>query len=187
VSLKRVFDVVGATLGLALAGPLLSVAAVLVRAVDGGPALFLQSRLGRGRRPFVIVKLRTMTEGRVTPLGALLRELGLDEAPQLWNVLRGDMSLVGPRPLTEDDVRRLGWQGAELDARWSVRPGLTGLAQLAPARACHARTTRRLDRVYVRRAGLALDARLLGLSLLVPVLGKRQLRRLVRAAPRGLA
>jgi lipopolysaccharide/colanic/teichoic acid biosynthesis glycosyltransferase len=185
--MKRAFDVVGATLGLGIAGPLLGVAALLVRAVDGGPVLFRQPRLGVGRRPFVIVKLRTMTDGRVTPLGAVLRELGLDEAPQLLNVLRGDMSLVGPRPLTENDVRRLGWEDAKFDARWSVRPGLTGLAQLAPTRACHARTTERLDRAYARRAGVALDARLLGLSLLVPVLGKGRLRRFMRAAPRGLA
>jgi lipopolysaccharide/colanic/teichoic acid biosynthesis glycosyltransferase len=184
---KRALDVAGAALGLVVAGPALAAAALLVRACDGAPVLFRQRRLGRARRPFTIVKLRTMHAGRPTRLGAVLRDLGLDELPQLWSVLRGDMSLVGPRPLTEDDVQRLGWEPAAFDARWSVPPGITGLAQLVPTRVCHARTSLLLDRAYVRRAGVALDAWILALSTLVPLVGKRRLRAFARAVPRGLA
>jgi lipopolysaccharide/colanic/teichoic acid biosynthesis glycosyltransferase len=186
VSLKRVLDVSGALFGLALTAPLLGAAALAVRACDGAPILFRQRRLGAARRPFTIFKLRTMRAGRPTRVGAILRELGVDELPQLWNVLRGDMSLVGPRPLTEDDVRRLRWGAAAFDARWSVRPGITGLAQLVPTRTCNARTTLLLDRAYVRRASPALDAWILGWSALVPVLGKRRLRAFSRTVPRGL-
>jgi lipopolysaccharide/colanic/teichoic acid biosynthesis glycosyltransferase len=185
--MKRALDVLGAALGLALAAPLLGAAALLVRAADGGPALFRQPRLGRGRRAFTIVKLRTMRDGRLTRVGGVLRELGVDELPQLWNVLRGDMSLVGPRPLTAEDVRRLGWEPAGFDGRWSVRPGITGLAQLVPTRACSARTTWLLDRAYVRRAGPALDAWILGWSVLVPIVGKRRLRAFARVVPGRLA
>ncbi len=129
---KRALDLAGSGLGLVVASPLLAAAALLVRLVDGGPVLFRQERLGRHRIPFTVLKLRTMARGRVTGLGSVLRELGIDELPQLVNVLRGQMSLVGPRPLTAADVTRLGWEGPRFDPRWVVRPGLTGAAQDRP-------------------------------------------------------
>ena len=184
---KRALDLVGAAVGLGLAGPALALSIALVWVVDGAPVFFRQERLGRGRRPFQIVKLRTMAAGRVTRLGAVLRELGLDELPQLFNVLRGDMALVGPRPLTGPDVARLGWNGGSFDARWSVRPGLTGLAQLGQARRCCARATWLLDRRYVRRCGVALDLRLLAVSSLVPLFGKRGVRRVLGGMRRRAA
>jgi lipopolysaccharide/colanic/teichoic acid biosynthesis glycosyltransferase len=174
---KRILDVVGATLGLALATPVLLLTAALIRLCDGGPVLFSQDRLGQGRRPFLILKLRTMRGGRVTPLGAVLRNLGLDELPQLVNVLAGKMALVGPRPLTSADVARIGWEDERFAMRWTVPPGLTGLAQLAPVRHCNARASWLLDRAYVRRGGVAFDLRILAGSALVPLLGKRRLRR----------
>ena len=98
---------------------------------DGRPVLFRQARLGRGRRTFEIVKFRSMRDGRVTRVGRLLRATGLDELPQFVNILRGDLSAVGPRPITEEDARRFGWTGPSAAARWRVKPGLTGLGQLA--------------------------------------------------------
>ncbi len=178
---KRILDVVGAAVGLALGIPALLLTAALIRFCDGAPVLFRQDRLGRGRRPFRILKLRTMSGGRVTRLGAVLRDLGLDELPQLWNVLAGEMALVGPRPLTGADVARIGWGGERFAARWAVRPGLTGLAQLAPVRRCDARVSWLLDRTYVRRCGVGLDLRILAGSALVPLLGKRRLRRTRRS------
>jgi lipopolysaccharide/colanic/teichoic acid biosynthesis glycosyltransferase len=178
---KRILDVVGAAVGLALGIPALLLTAALIRLCDGAPVLFRQDRLGRGRRPFRILKLRTMSGGRVTRLGAVLRDLGLDELPQLWNVLAGEMALVGPRPLTGADVARIGWGGERFAARWAVRPGLTGLAQLAPVRRCDARVSWLLDRTYVRRCSIAVDLRILAGSALVPVLGKRRLRRAWRS------
>src|SRR5687767_15494704 len=95
--------------------------AVVIPAVlvdDGGPVRFRPPRLGRRRRPFSILKIRTMRDGRVTRVGTALRATGLDEIPQFLNILSGEMSAVGPRPLTEADVRRLGWTGVEFDFRW---------------------------------------------------------------------
>jgi lipopolysaccharide/colanic/teichoic acid biosynthesis glycosyltransferase len=177
---KRALDLAGAGLGLVVASPLLAAAALLVRLLDGGPVLFRQERLGRHRIPFTVLKLRTMARGRVTGLGSVMRELGIDELPQLVNVLRGQMSLVGPRPLTAADVTRLGWEGPRFNPRWAVRPGLTGAAQIAPCRRCHPRTTWRLDRAYARAAGAGIDLRILAGSILIPVLGKARAGRTVR-------
>lgn len=181
----RVLDCVGAAALLALGSPLLAVAALAIRWGDGGPILFRQERLGRGRRPFQIIKLRTMTDGRVTAVGKVLRDLGVDELPQLVNVLRGDMALVGPRALTAADVRRVGWDAPSFDLRWDVLPGITGAAQIAAVRRCHARTAWRLDRRYVIGRSTGTDAAILAASLLVPVVGKRRARRMARALRRG--
>jgi lipopolysaccharide/colanic/teichoic acid biosynthesis glycosyltransferase len=176
----RILDVAGAGLLVALASPLLAAAALLIRATDGAPVLFRQQRLGLGRRPFQIIKLRTMAAGEITPVGSLLRTLGVDELPQLLNVLRGEMALVGPRALTGADVQRLGWQAARFDLRWTVPPGITGAAQIAPVRRCDPRTTWRLDRRYVLRRSACRDAAILAVSLLVPLLGKRRAKRIAR-------
>jgi lipopolysaccharide/colanic/teichoic acid biosynthesis glycosyltransferase len=139
--MKRAFDVVTAALGLVALAPVLLVLGLLVRLASSGPALFRQVRVGRGGLDFVLYKFRTMTvhagsergsfdagdRSRVTRLGQLLRATKLDELPQLWNVLRGDMSLVGPRP----EVRR--WVETYPE-RWavvhSVRPGITDPAAI---------------------------------------------------------
>jgi FlaA1/EpsC-like NDP-sugar epimerase/dTDP-4-amino-4,6-dideoxygalactose transaminase/lipopolysaccharide/colanic/teichoic acid biosynthesis glycosyltransferase len=136
---KRTLDLVVAATGLLLGLPVLAVVAVLVRRQLGGPVLFRQARLGRHAQSFKLVKFRTMTDecdadGRLLPdhhrltrLGRILRSLSLDELPQLWNVLRGEMSLVGPRPLPVTYVRR--YTPAE-HRRHTLRPGLTGWAQV---------------------------------------------------------
>src|SRR4029079_17085344 len=126
---KRAFDLVGALGGLLFFAPVMLATAVAIVVADGRPGLFREPRLGRHRRPFEILKFRSMRDGRVTRVGRLLRATGLDEIPRFFNILRGDMSAVGPRPLTSEDIARLGWTGADLDFRWACRPGLTGLAQ----------------------------------------------------------
>src|SRR5687768_10463402 len=90
---------------------------------DGRPVLFRQIRLGRERRPFEILKFRSMRNGRVTRTGRLLRATGLDELPQFVNILRGELSAVGPRPVTAGDAERYGWSGAEANDRWRINPG----------------------------------------------------------------
>jgi lipopolysaccharide/colanic/teichoic acid biosynthesis glycosyltransferase len=137
---------------------------------DRRPVLFRQERIGLDRRPFTILKFRSMRDGRVTKVGRVLRTTGLDELPQLINILRGDMSAVGPRPLNADDVRRLGWMTPEFDFRWRVRPGLTGLTQLVGARS--AASALDLDRVYLERRSLLLDWQLIALSFAVNAFGK---------------
>lgn len=136
---RRVLDVVVASVALVVAAPVIAGAAVAIRVTSPGPVLFRQERVGAGGRPFTILKLRTMTAGReglditmgrdprVTRVGAVLRRTSLDELPQLLNVLRGEMTLVGPRPETVALARRY-----PPECRWvlEVTPGLTGPAQV---------------------------------------------------------
>ncbi len=141
-SFKRVLDVALSGVVLVAAAPVMLALAVAVKLDSPGPALFFQTRVGRGRRPIRVAKLRTMVvnaervgltvtaarDPRVTRVGALLRKTKLDELPQLWNVLRGDMSIVGPRPEVAHFVERYR---PEWEPLLRVRPGLTDLASLA--------------------------------------------------------
>jgi lipopolysaccharide/colanic/teichoic acid biosynthesis glycosyltransferase len=177
-----VFDVIGAIAGLTVFVPVMAAVVVAVLIDDGGPVLFGQERLGYLRRPFRILKFRSMREGRITRVGRWLRATGLDEIPQFVNILRGDMSAVGPRPLTADDVARLGWSGAEFDFRWACRPGLTGLAQLAGARADDEALV--FDRVHAGKWNPLLDCQLIAWSFAVNAFGKTTIRRWMRHATR---
>jgi lipopolysaccharide/colanic/teichoic acid biosynthesis glycosyltransferase len=171
----RAFDLVGASAGLVVFGPAMAAIAVAIVLDDGSPVFFRQTRMGLARRPFTIVKFRTMRDGRVTRVGRLLRATGLDEVPQLVNILRGDMSAVGPRPLTPEDIARLGWTDPWLDFRWTCRPGLTGLAQLAGTSS--AAETLAYDGVHAARWSVWLDCRLIFWSFVVNAVGKRRVRR----------
>jgi lipopolysaccharide/colanic/teichoic acid biosynthesis glycosyltransferase len=174
----RLFDVVGAAAGLAAFAPAMAVIAAAVFIGDGRPVLFRQERVGLRRQPFQILKFRSMRDGRVTRVGRLLRATGLDELPQFVNILRGHMSAVGPRPLTADDVARLGWGGAAFDFRWACRPGLTGLTQLLGARADDDALA--LDRVHASRWSPSLDCQLIAWSFAVNAFGKARIRRWLR-------
>jgi lipopolysaccharide/colanic/teichoic acid biosynthesis glycosyltransferase len=170
---KRALDVLGATVGLTLSAPLLAASAVAVRLEDRGPVFFRQERVGQDGRLFEVLKLRTMvvnahTQGagyavdkgdsRITRVGSLLRKTSLDELPQLWNVLRGEMSLVGPRPTLAYQVERYTDRQRR---RLEVKPGLTGWAQVN-GRASLAWPERiELDVWYVEHRSLALDLRIL--------------------------
>ena len=178
MSLKRAFDVVGACAGLLVFAPVMAIALVAVVLDDGWPVIFRQARLGYRRRPFSIVKIRTMRDGRTTRVGKVLRASGLDEVPQFLNILSGEMSAVGPRPLTEGDVKRLGWTGVEFDFRWEQKPGLTGLAQLVGAESTQ--QTLALDRSYTARAKPLLDCQLIALSFAVNLFGKSRVRSRLR-------
>lgn len=166
---KRCLDVVGAALALVLLSPVLALVAVLVAAKLGRPVLFRQLRPGLHGKTFTILKFRTMLEpdhaaglvsdgDRLTPFGSFLRSTSLDELPSLWNILRGDMSFVGPRPTL---CRYLELYTPEESRRHEVLPGLTGLAQVRGRNALPWPERLRSDVEYVDTVTLGLDLRIL--------------------------
>lgn len=158
---KRAYDVLGAVVLLLLLAPLLALTALAVRVALGRPVLFRQCRAGRDGRPFTLLKFRSMAEGsgtdeeRLTPFGRALRASALDELPQLLNVLRGEMSLVGPRPLP---LNYLPLYTPRQTERLRVRPGLAGLAQAAGRNAVPWAERLELDARYAARPTLRGDA-----------------------------
>ena len=165
--LKRAIDVTVSSVALVVSAPLQAVLALLVRRKLGSPVLFRQQRPGKDDRVFELVKFRTMLEPdpqrglvtdeqRMTPFGAFLRSTSLDELPTLWNVVKGDMSLVGPRPLL---VQYLDRYSALERRRHEVRPGVTGLAQVSGRNALCWAEKFALDVEYVDRRSLLLDLR----------------------------
>lgn len=165
--LKRAIDMVASGVGLVVTAPLQAAVAVAVLKVHGRPVLFRQPRPGKGGEIFELVKFRTMRQpdgvrisdaDRLTPLGKLLRKTSLDELPTLWNVFRGDMSLVGPRPLL---VEYLPLYSPEQARRHEVRPGVTGLAQVNGRNATTWEQRFRFDIDYVDSRSLLTDLRIL--------------------------
>jgi exopolysaccharide biosynthesis polyprenyl glycosylphosphotransferase len=195
LALKRTMDIVGAALGLIVLSPLLLVIALAIKLTSPGPVFFLQPRVGRGNQVFRMWKFRTMVRGarhmqaelahlnemeggamfkiaddpRVTPVGRILRRASLDELPQLWNVLRGEMSLVGPRPLVPaENDHVMGWHRTRLD----LTPGLTGPWQVMGRNAIPFQEMVKLDYLYVTDWSLWSDIKLL-LRTLPVVVGRR--------------
>lgn len=182
---KVVLDRLGAAVLLLLAIPLLAALAVAIRLTSPGPALFTQPRVGRNGERFRIVKLRTMAHGaeaeladggpkvpadpRITGVGRFLRRWSLDELPNLWNVLLGDMSLVGPRPDMPGGV--LDAAGSLAERRLDVRPGLTGLWQVSGRSDLDLHQRVHLDVEYVERWSFGLDLRILGRTVVAVVRG----------------
>ena len=190
--LKRAFDVVVAGTALALAAPVLLALGCAVRLHDGGPMVYGHTRLGFERRPFRCLKLRTMVSGgdavlarhladnpaaklewetsrklkddpRVTPIGRFLRKTSLDELPQLLNIVRGEMSIVGPRPVTEEELGNYGMAARHYCA---TRPGLTGLWQVSGRSDVDYARRVSLDTLYVKRWSVRRD---LGIVLRTPL------------------
>ena len=192
--LKRAFDVVVSTAGLIVFSPISLLIALAIKLDDGGPVLFSQQRVGLNGRVFLAHKFRSMVvdaerdtgavqatldDPRVTRVGRVIRATAFDELPQLWNILTGDMSVVGPRPLRpgESDTTADGShiplsviRGYEV--RHRVRPGLTGLAQVHAPRDLPRTGKFRYDRLYQRRASLCLDLRLVFQSFWITLRGR---------------
>lgn len=168
--MKRIIDIFGAMLGLCLFAPVLIILALLIRRQMGSPVLFRQTRPGLYGKPFQMVKFRTMRDAldaqgkplpdaeRLTKLGQFLRSSSLDELPELWNVLKGDMSLVGPRPLL---MEYLPLYSAEQARRHEVRPGVTGWAQVNGRNAISWDEKFALDVWYVDNHSVWLDLKII--------------------------
>jgi lipopolysaccharide/colanic/teichoic acid biosynthesis glycosyltransferase len=187
----RVFDMAAAAGVLVLISPFLALIGLLIWILDGGPAFYSQPRIGRGGRHFRCLKFRTMcvdadvrlarllasdesarrewhadhklrVDPRITPIGKFLRKTSLDETPQLINILRGEMSLVGPRPIVDAEVPRYGRRFAAYCAQ---RPGITGLWQVSGRNDVSYRRRVALDTAYAARKSIALDMRILAATL----------------------
>ena len=180
---KRAIDIVGSVLGLIISSPVMVLAAVAVKLTSPGPVIFKQERAGVGGKRFIFYKFRSMVDGadalkkflldqneqsgpafkmrndpRMTRVGRFLRSTSIDELPQLWNVLKGNMSLVGPRPPTLDEVPRYApWQRERLE----VTPGITGIWQISGRSNVKFENWVRMDIQYIRRRSLLLDLQIL--------------------------
>jgi lipopolysaccharide/colanic/teichoic acid biosynthesis glycosyltransferase len=195
---KRAFDVALSGAGLVASAPLWAMIAALVKLEDGGPVFYGQERSGLNGVPFHVYKFRSMIpdaesgvgalqasehDPRVTRVGRLLRATAMDELPQLWNIFRGDMSFTGPRALRPGEIETTGSGREErledvpgFAARASVRPGLTGIAQIFAPRDIPRRAKFRYDRLYVRRQSFWLDLRLIALSFWITARGAWEVR-----------
>jgi lipopolysaccharide/colanic/teichoic acid biosynthesis glycosyltransferase len=190
---KRLLDLLLSGSGLVASAPLWGVIAALIKLQDGGPVFFSQERVGRHGRTFRALKFRSMTvdaeaktgpiqsgehDPRVTRLGRLLRATAMDELPQLWNIVRGDMSFVGPRALRPGEIDVNGRGVLErleevpgFRERTAVVPGLTGIAQIYAARDIVRRHKFRYDKLYIRRQSFWLDVKLIALSFWITFRG----------------
>ena len=196
--LKRAFDTTLAGVGLMISAPLWAIFAAAIRIEDGGPVFYRQSRVGLRGRTFDALKFRSMhadaerstgaiqateRDPRVTRVGRLMRATAMDELPQLLNILRGDMSFVGPRALRPGEIETNSDGRLErledvpgFEHRIRVRPGLTGLAQVYAPRDVRRRQKFKYDRLYVERRSWCLDLRLILLSFWISVLGRWEVR-----------
>ena len=185
--LKRLFDIALSGLGLILSSPFWALIAAAIKLEDGGPTFYRQPRVGKNCREFMSVKFRSMVadsdakwgvipaqEGdpRITRVGRMLRATAMDELPQLWNIFRGDMSFVGPRPEWVELVKRFRQEIPGFDRRHAVTPGLTGIAQIYGHSELPRRQKLRYDLVYIKKQSFWLDLRLVFISFLVTFTGK---------------
>jgi len=172
--LKRIFDIAASGVALLLLSPVILVVAIQIRRKLGSPVLFRQIRPGKDGKPFQMIKFRTMKDAvdlagnplpdaeRITPFGQFLRATSLDELPELWNVLKGEMSLVGPRPLL---MEYLPLYSKDQYRRHEVRPGVTGWAQVNGRNAISWEDKFRLDVWYVDNQSFLLDLKILFLTV----------------------
>lgn len=173
-SVKRIMDITGSLLAIIILSPIMGLVAVAIRIISGSPVIFRQMRPGLRGEPFMLYKFRTMSnekgddydflpdERRITPLGILLRNTSLDELPELINVLKGDMSMVGPRPLL---MEYLPLYSAEQYRRHNVKPGITGWAQVNGRNALDWEERFRLDLWYVDHQSHLLDLKILMMTV----------------------
>jgi lipopolysaccharide/colanic/teichoic acid biosynthesis glycosyltransferase len=175
--MKRLFDITLSLIALIVFAIPVTVIAIILIFRERHPLFFKQERIGRGKKSFMILKFQTMVNNVPTPTGKLLRKTGLDELPQFLNVLKGDMSIVGPRALTLFDICRLGWYDSYHEIRWKLKPGITGFAQIYGGQ--HRKTSWFWDKQYIKKHNVLIDLGVIAISFLINIFGKTRVRKIV--------
>jgi lipopolysaccharide/colanic/teichoic acid biosynthesis glycosyltransferase len=173
--IKTGLDRLFALIALLVLSPIFIIISLIIWLFEQKPAFFLQNRVGTNKNEFTIYKFRTMADGKITFIGNVLRKTGIDELPQLLNILKGDMAFVGPRPLTMQDIVRLEWNTPYYNERWSISPGIVGLAQLAPA--CNKKMSWFYDKLYLEKKSFGLDVKIILAASLIPFVGKSYVKK----------
>jgi lipopolysaccharide/colanic/teichoic acid biosynthesis glycosyltransferase len=175
--MKRFFDIVFSFIALVVfAIPIIIISFVLI-IKERHSILFRQNRIGKNKQLFQILKFQTMIDEVPTKSGKILRKTGLDELPQFLNVLKGNMSIVGPRALTIYDIERLGWNDDYHSIRWNSKPGITGFAQIYGGQ--HRKTSWFWDRYYISNNNIFVDFGIVGVSFLMNIFGKTRIRQII--------
>jgi len=177
MSMKRIFDITFSLIAffVFLVPIVFIVLAILL--IERHPILFSQERIGSHKRPFKILKFQTLVNNIPTKAGKILRKTGLDELPQFINVFKGDMSIVGPRALTNFDIERLKWNSEYHKIRWNCKPGITGYAQIYGGQ--NKKTSWFWDTKYIKSNSLVKDFAVILISFLMNIFGKTQIRRMI--------
>jgi lipopolysaccharide/colanic/teichoic acid biosynthesis glycosyltransferase len=175
--MKRIFDILFSIIALLIfAIPVILISLLLIFK-EKHAVLFRQDRIGKDKKVFEILKFQTMVNEIPTQTGKILRKTGLDELPQFLNVLKGDMSIVGPRALTFFDIDRLGWNDGYHKIRWRLNPGITGWAQIYGGQ--HRKISWFWDKYYIKNFSIAIDFIIVITSFLMNIFGKTRVRRII--------
>ncbi|HOH38586.1 MAG TPA: sugar transferase [Spirochaetota bacterium] len=176
-TMKRLFDITFSLLALTVfAFPVILISIVLVLR-EKHPVIFKQNRIGLNKSIFAIYKFQTMVNEVPTKTGKFLRKTGLDEIPQFINVLKGEMSIVGPRALTDYDIKRLNWNTATYSIRWNVKPGISGFAQIYGGQ--NKETSWYWDKKYIDHSNIVIDLIVVIISFAMNFIGKRRVRNII--------
>ena len=177
--MKRIFDVIFSMIALLIFIIPILVVSFLLKSKEKHSIIFKQERIGFKKKGFDILKFQTIVNNVPTQTGKLLRKTGLDELPQFINVLKGDMSIVGPRALTKYDIDRLGWNDEYYDSMWNVKPGITGFAQIYGGQ--NKKTSWFWNKKYVDTSNVLVDFVLVIVSFGMNIFGKTRIRNLIWA------
>lgn len=175
--MKRAFDILFSLIAVVVFALPVLIISLLLLFKEKHAIIFKQERVGKDKQVFKVWKFQTMVNEVPTKTGRLLRRTGLDELPQFLNVLKGDMSIVGPRALTAFDINRIGWNDDYHHIRWNLKPGITGFAQLYGGQ--HRKTSWFWDKYYIRNCNVGIDFCIVALSFLMNLFGKTRVRQIV--------
>jgi lipopolysaccharide/colanic/teichoic acid biosynthesis glycosyltransferase len=175
--LKRLFDILFSFIALVVFAIPATIIAMALILKERHSIFFKQDRIGKNKTVFKILKFQTMVDQIPTSTGKLLRKTGLDERPQFINVLKGDMSIVGPGALTKSDIERLCWDDNCHAVRWNIKPGITGFAQLYGGQ--HRKTSWFWDSYYINNNNVFMDFGIIVVSFLMNIFGKTSVRKII--------